>query len=110
MLAMGMTKTEMTEAILENAAELAEKLDMYRISDITDADDGDTIMIASAEGIAIGELKEDSGHMRTYMYCHYNLNGKTLCTLTYQITEQGYENEANRSNFMEDDTIIYLNR
>lgn len=85
-----MTETERFEMFATSAAEMAEKLGMHTMETITHLSDGDTILLATADGIQMGTARCDSGTMRTYQYEHYTLNDTQLFSTSAPITEAGW--------------------
>lgn len=88
-------------------AQLAENLNLKLVEDPTSVFEGETAMIVTPTGISIGEIKLSYGEMRTYRYDTYSLNGETIYSNHYGITESGWEDKPTTTVSLDSTETLY---
>lgn len=103
------TVEQVTEIVLTSAAEMAEKLEMWKEEklDWRTSWDHALMMLVTAEGIILGRVNIEYGEMRTYKYERFTLNGVELLEKRYGITETGWEHMPTVTYQLAEGTVIY---
>lgn len=104
-----MTKTEQEEttAILESAAELAEKLGLTRVEDNFTLVEDQTILVASKFGMEFGKVKVYESAIRRFHVTEYRLNGEDFVKDIKTILPNGELEPFRRQTFSPDGAVIY---
>lgn len=104
---MTITKDKMTEVARDSAAEMAEKLGMHLVEDITSVKVGQPLMIVTAKGIQMGTLTtRDMANMR---YVSYKLNDQKLFEKRHGFSgKDGWNAHPTTNVFLHKEALIFV--
>lgn len=104
------TEQESTEAILEAAAELAEKLGLTRAEDNFTLMEDQTVLVASKFGMEFGQVRVYDNVTGRFHVTEYRLHGEDLVRDIKKILENGELEPFRRQTFYSDGAVIYTSK
>lgn len=104
---MAKSATKTTEAILEVAALLADKLELTIEEGEPSFKEGQQVLIASKNGIEVGVIKQHSGETNIYRFTESIMNGITILMETQRRHGVGWAEKVSRNSFYPEGSIIY---
>lgn len=107
---MAETEQEETTAILEAAAELAEKLGLTRAEDNFTLAEDQTVLVASKFGMEFGKVRVYDSVTGRFHVTEYRLNGEDFVKDIKTILERGKLEPFRRQTFYPEDAVIYTGK
>jgi hypothetical protein len=104
------TEQESTEAILEAAAELAEKLGLTRAEDNFTLKEGQTVLVASKTGMEFGQVRVYESAIRRFHVTEYRLYGEDFVKDIKTILKNGELEPFRRQTFYGEGAVIYTSK
>lgn len=107
-----MTKTEeeATAAILESAAELAEKLGLTLAEDNFALAEDQSVLVAGKFGMEYGKVRVDDSVTGRFHVTEYRLNGEDFVKDIKTILEHGKLEQFRRQTFYSEGAVIYTSK
>lgn len=107
---MAKTEQEETAAILESAAELAEKLGLTRAEDDFTLAEDQPVLVASKFGMEFGKVRVYENVTGRFHVTEYRLNGEDFIKDIKTILEHGKLELFRRQNFYPEGAVIYTGK
>jgi hypothetical protein len=107
---MAKTEQEETTAILESAAELAEKLGLTKAEEDFTLVEDQTVLVASKFGMEFGKVRVFDSVTGRFHVTEYRLNGEDFIKDIKTILEHGKLEPFRRQTFYPDGAVIYTSK